>query len=311
MKKNRVDFKIAKSKKTKEMVLFEEETGKKAIWQEKITASFKKWKKGEKIYSYNQDIEKVVTYLNFNTKDKWIKFAHENEYSSISKLLRLAVSYLIDITNLLKGFGERTNFKSVSNLTTESIKNYYQKEKFTNSEIFHDLKEPLSLIRGFSNLILDDLPQLKKNHYFQELDKSCLDLEDRLKYYFESSIVKHSKYNVLLIDDDIGTTKLVSEHFRRSGVSFKCVFNTRDALKELNSNIPKLILLDIFLPDMMGDKFCKKLKSNIKYKDIPIVYLTAIPKKEAEKKKNETGANGLILKPFDFEDFKFVSNFLK
>lgn len=293
------------------MERYEIETGKRAIWQGKITEGFKRWQKGEKIYNQKQNVEKIVAYIKSDIKSYWTNFAQENEYSSISNLARNAVNFLIEITLLLKEFGEKPNYESILTTTRDSIKNCYQKEKFTDSEIFHDLKEPLSIIKGFTNLIMEDFPKYREHQYFQELYKSCLDLDEKIKYYFETSIVKLSKYDVLFVDDDIGTTKLVSEHFNRSGVSIKCVYNTKDALKELNNNIPKLILLDIFLPDMTGYDFCKKLKSNTKYKSIPVVYLTAIPKMEAEERIKDTGADGLILKPFDFEDFKMVSKFIK
>ncbi len=42
-------------KKTKEMKQYEEETGNYAIWNNKITDSFLRWKKGEKIYDKNKD----------------------------------------------------------------------------------------------------------------------------------------------------------------------------------------------------------------------------------------------------------------
>ncbi len=42
-------------KKTKEMKQFEEETGNYAIWNNKITDSFLRWKKGEKIYDKNKE----------------------------------------------------------------------------------------------------------------------------------------------------------------------------------------------------------------------------------------------------------------
>ncbi|MFX1259044.1 MAG: response regulator [Promethearchaeota archaeon] len=304
-------LKIFEIEKTEDMERYETETGKKARWHGKITEGFKKWQKGKKMYGQKKSTEKVVTYIKSDIKSKWIIFAQENEYSSISNLVRNAVNILIKITSLLKNYGEKSDYESISNLIYDSIKFFYQKEKFSDSEIFHDLKEPLSIIKGFSNLILEDFPQLKEHRYFQELYKSCLGLEEKIQYYFELSIVKFHKYDVLLIDDDIGTTKLVSEYFNKAKYSIKSVFNARDALKELNRNVPKLILLDIFLPDMTGYEFCKKLKSNVKFKNIPIVYLTAIPKKEAEEKIKDSGGEGLILKPFDFDDFKNVSKFLK
>ena len=42
-------------KETKEMMEYEKETGKKAIWRGNVTEGFKKWQKGEKVYEKNKE----------------------------------------------------------------------------------------------------------------------------------------------------------------------------------------------------------------------------------------------------------------
>ncbi len=46
---------------------------------------------------------------------------------------------------------------------------------------------------------------------------------------------------------------------------------------------PKIILLDILLPDIDGYEVCKIIKSNDKFKDNLIFFITAIPREEVEK----------------------------
>ena len=81
-------------------------------------------------------------------------------------------------------------------------------------------------------------------------------------------------------------------------------------IEELNNFIPKLILLDINLPDLSGYDLCKMIKSNKNLKDIPVYLLTAIPVSEVEKKLEETKVEGYILKPFDFSDFEILFEYL-
>ena len=81
-------------------------------------------------------------------------------------------------------------------------------------------------------------------------------------------------------------------------------------MEELNFNLPKVILLDIILPDVSGFTICKKIKENEKFRDIPVIYLTAVPKNQVNEKMKETKADGFILKPFDLADFEFVFQFL-
>jgi len=68
--------------------------------------------------------------------------------------------------------------------------------------------------------------------------------------------------------------------------------------------------LDIILPDVSGFTICKKIKENEKFKDIPVIYLTAVPGNQVTEKVGETKADGFILKPFDLADFDFVFQYL-
>jgi CheY-like chemotaxis protein len=75
--------------------------------------------------------------------------------------------------------------------------------------------------------------------------------------------------------------------------------------------IPDLILLDIMMPDMNGWEVFDKLKANPKWKNIPIVFLTARTDGFAE----ETGefiADDYIKKPIDVKELKIkIDNVLK
>ena len=71
-------------KKTKEMEKYEEETGRKAIWRDQITKSFKKWQNGEKDYNLSKD--RISLYVPEGKKSEWIRFADKHNYSTLSKL---------------------------------------------------------------------------------------------------------------------------------------------------------------------------------------------------------------------------------
>jgi DNA-binding response OmpR family regulator len=69
----------------------------------------------------------------------------------------------------------------------------------------------------------------------------------------------------------------------------------------LQKDIPDLILLDLFLPDMRGEEICKKLKCDDRLKAIPVILFTARVS-DISKVTNEVGADDYIMKPFEPED---------
>ncbi|NJN28114.1 MAG: response regulator [Cyclobacteriaceae bacterium] len=73
--------------------------------------------------------------------------------------------------------------------------------------------------------------------------------------------------------------------------------------KEQHNNLPKLILLDLKMPKIDGLVVIQHLKSDAKFKSIPIVVLTSSKENKDIKKAYELGANAYIVKPVDFENF--------
>ena len=95
------------------------------------------------------------------------------------------------------------------------------------------------------------------------------------------------------------------------GFTCKGVKTFNDAMKELNTNKPRLIFLDVNIPDLNGYKFCQMLKSDDKYKDILIYFLTGVSQTELVNKVFETKADGFITKPFNLSDLNDIFEYLK
>ena len=285
-----------KSKEVKNLMkIYQEETDKYSIWRGTITEGFKKWLKGEKIY--DRDKERISLYVSEDTKSKWQEFKENQEHSTISALIRDSVDYYIEQKSDLLGGG-------LSKIDEKTI-----------STISHALKEPLTSIKGFSQLLIenykDDLDDEVLSTIKNIFDQSLL-LESKIINILDNIKVEEAEpqYDILLIEDDLATIRLLTSYFESKGFKCKGVVSGTKGLEELRSGLPRLILLDIILPDISGYEICKMIKDHKKYKEVPIYLLTAIPGSEVEKKMGETKADGFILKPFDFSDFEIVFQYL-
>jgi putative two-component system response regulator len=101
----------------------------------------------------------------------------------------------------------------------------------------------------------------------------------------------------MVVDDSVTTLKSAKVALSELGDIFTLPSATR--LFELLETIkPSLILLDIFMPGMNGLEAIKILKSESKYKDIPVIFLTAIGGQDSEVMGLNLGAVDYITKPF-------------
>jgi len=280
--------------KTEEMKRYEEETGKYAVWRGTITEGFKKWKKGEKIY--DRDKERISLYVSEDMKEKWIEFIQEKDISTISKLIRESVNSFIDEqSQLIKGDLYKMDLQTISNIS-------------------HALKEPLTTIKGFSQLLIENYKEELDEEIMmtiQNIFDQSIQLENKIINILDNIKVETNKYDILLIEDDLATIRLLTSYFESKGYTCKGVISGTKGIEELKNSLPKLILLDIILPDLSGYDLCKMIKSDKTYKEIPVYLLTAIPGSEVRKKLDEIKADGYILKPFDFSDFEELFKYLE
>ena len=274
------------SKKTKEMEDYENETGKFAIWRGRVTEGFKKWQKGEKIYE--KDKERIMILVSDEIKGKWQNFAKNFEYTTVSKLIREAVNTFIKL---------KENSSSRKPLP----------------QISHELKESLTIIKGYSHLLFEEYKEQLDWDIISKIktiyDQSLI-LEDKIIGNLEQPKLEENIHDILIIEDDLLTINLLVDYFNRKNYTCKYVLTGEEALGEIKSNIPKLILLDILLPDIDGFEICRKIKSNENLTKVPVFYITAVPRSEVVGKMSETGADGYFLKPFDFSKFKILFDYL-
>ena len=120
-----------------------------------------------------------------------------------------------------------------------------------------------------------------------------------------------SKYDILIIDDSKYLIRLLAEIIKSNGYTCKAVENISLAMQELDKCIPKLIFLDVNLPDSNGYDFCTMLKSSKKYNKILVYYFTGVAEAEVAVKTLETRADGYLKKPFDLADFVDIFELVK
>jgi DNA-binding response OmpR family regulator len=112
------------------------------------------------------------------------------------------------------------------------------------------------------------------------------------------------KKKVLLLDDTEDAVILQKVVLESSGYEVKSAVNGIDGLKLLKNYTPDIIISDVLMPKMDGFEFCRKVKEDVKLKDIPFIFYSAQYTDINDKKlADELGAERFIIKPIDIDKF--------
>ena len=109
-------------------------------------------------------------------------------------------------------------------------------------------------------------------------------------------------WNILIVDDEKDIVETLKFMLEASGYTCFCAYNGEDGLRMAKEIIPDLMILDVMMPKMNGFKISRLLKFDTKYKNIPILMLTARSQESDKQIGVETGANEYITKPFEIDD---------
>ncbi len=104
------------------------------------------------------------------------------------------------------------------------------------------------------------------------------------------------RWRILIVDDEPNNLQLMMQILSDS---YQLAFasNGKKALEIAQKLETDLILLDIMMPDMDGYEVCKKLKTDEKTKNIPVIFVTAKDEVDDETRGLELGAIDYITKP--------------
>lgn len=179
---------------------------------------------------------------------------------------------------LIKSHAGKISMSSIENVGTTFKLAFPIKSRKYNYRIFKkaDVIDPLPVIEGNPEELVKEI----KNKPAKTHAVSILIVEDNMELRTFLLHTLSEDYNV----SDVG--------------------NGQEALDFIKERQPDLILSDVMMPIMNGDKMCNILKNNIETSHIPIILLTALNDKESIIKGLQTKADKYIVKPFDMEVLK-------
>ena len=103
---------------------------------------------------------------------------------------------------------------------------------------------------------------------------------------------------VLLVEDEPAQRELLAYNLEAEGFDVITADNGEDGLILVDENDPDLIVLDWMMPQLSGIEVCRRLKSNPRTRQIPVIMLSARAEEVDRVRGLETGADDYVVKPY-------------
>jgi len=113
-----------------------------------------------------------------------------------------------------------------------------------------------------------------------------------------------TKARILVVEDDHDISNMLSIYFKSQDYEVDIAGRGEEALEKTRQSLPRLIVLDIMLPDIDGYEVCRRLRTNTRTSHIPVIFLTQKDERSDKIQGLELGADDYITKPFDIEELK-------
>ncbi len=203
-----------------------------------------------------------------------------------------------------------------SALPTRSDRTNAMEREFR-TELSQKLRTPLNAIIGFAELIAMRPGTTTKDPDMQHILKASRDLLEIINRELadpntpppkiEPSLVPPISCDVLYIEDDLVNFTLV-ERILEFRPTLKLLHASRGetGVELAQIHHPKLILLDLNLPDMHGSEVIQRLQSDPSTAQVPVVVLSADATPSQIERLLAAGARNYLTKPFDIDPFLAV-----
>jgi len=102
--------------------------------------------------------------------------------------------------------------------------------------------------------------------------------------------------SILVVDDEAHIVELARLYLEREGFQVRSALSGEQALEEVQSRLPALVVLDVMLPGIDGFDVCRKIRAQ---SNVPILMLTAREDDLDKIVGLELGADDYMTKPFN------------
>lgn len=117
---------------------------------------------------------------------------------------------------------------------------------------------------------------------------------------------------ILIVDDNQDSRELAVKILKNAGYQMIEAADGEEALEKAVAENPDIILMDISIPKIDGYEVTRRLKSQVSFKNTPVIALTAHAMKGDKEKAIDAGCEGYISKPIDIHELpNQIKSYLK
>lgn len=107
---------------------------------------------------------------------------------------------------------------------------------------------------------------------------------------------------VLIVEDTPASLQLLANLLTQAGYTARRAQDGHMALLSAQAHPPELILLDVRMPDIDGYEVCRRLKADVRTRDIPVIFLSALRETDDKVRAFQLGAVDYIAKPYQSDE---------
>ncbi|MGL4497876.1 MAG: response regulator transcription factor [Planktothrix sp.] len=119
-------------------------------------------------------------------------------------------------------------------------------------------------------------------------------------------VVPQVPARLLLVDDEPGLREAVQAYLEDSNFSVDTASNAKQGWEILQQTLPDLVITDIMMPEVDGYQFLQQMRSDPRFKALPVVFLTAKGMKSDRIQGYQAGCDAYLSKPFDPEELVVI-----
>lgn len=109
---------------------------------------------------------------------------------------------------------------------------------------------------------------------------------------------------ILIADDELDLQITLQHSLADEGYQVLTAGNGLEALSLVYKHSPSLLILDINMPELTGHEICRRLRRDVRFAAIPIIFLTVESRVEDRVTGLDNGCDDYMIKPFDLRELK-------